>query len=1291
MAAGKNYNLKLIVNAVDNTKAVMKDVTSGLDRVGDAAVKNARSFTNMGTAITGSLAQSKQELVGVEQLVMGLGVALVSVGTTIGTFSRKAMFRGFIDEAGVFEHSMQRVQSVLQTNEKEFTALADKATELGAKTEYTASQVADGMKFLAMTGYNTREVVSTIAPMLDLAAASSMELAQAADYVTNIMMGFDLPAEQAVRATDVLSKTAASANTNIVELAEGMKFAAPVARMMGMSIEEASSILGVLADNGIKATLGGTALRRMLLKLADPSRGTQKTLQSLNVEVARNADGNVNLVETLERLKDAQASAGEMSNIFGLYAVSAAAAIQNNLTKVRDLTEANNNAAGSLDKMVDIMRTGLVPNIVKLRSAWNNLLIAMGTPFIGIATKLVKYITDIISAISDWAKENPTLSAAVTIIIGVLSGFLVALGSMIMILAQVAQALGSAFLMMNLYSVATGKAGLSLNDLLGKVRGYLGGLREATVATKEIAATTERNISTMKRWSMSIDEARIKLSKIPTYLPTTSMQKFGDVLAGGVVYTGISALSGGINSLDDGLSAFIQGSLFTAIYYLATSLPKALSWLASYINQKVIKAVLGMGGAFSLLGAAVRLVGRALLFLVSNVWGILIVGALAWIKVIYQVATAWNDLKDVAAGAAHSIADSSRMMREALEEGYNPPVGDYVREVKAVDALGLSLDELKKKRAEETKALKYHAGEYTKLLQEGGDTERSKKNLDIVKQNLKVYRDRSMEILKQKGLLNTLGDSLESVAGFEKALALEGEKGASALTKAFSRMEKDIKKSTKETADSSKDLEKQWIKALGNIKEDLKSSETTFTAFTGKLNTDLVQLEQKFTGPFENIGKLIEAFAKRGKTLEEWENLRENIERFGEQAATSVKAFVDNAKQNLDKLQSELTRISQEIKRVSQEANEARYQDEKRVGEAITSIRRRGMTDEQKYYDIRQSVEDKLAKASQLAATNEEANIKRAQQLRRDAISEAQQLSEVKNKDQTIISQTQANEEAVRLIKQAQVDLAATTTQWEQIKTKELEKQRDSLKEQIMTLTEIQGRAQELANFLQQQVKMNLDTTDANIAIGDFKETAKEVKSTLKLDTKQAEKQLAELGKKGQKVNIGDMPVGMASGGTVPGIGLGDKIPAMLTPGEFVMPLAAVRHYGLAVMEALRSKALGFQRFASGGLADTKRLSPAIVDRLMFLMNDSLDKARQWAQQQQTGLAYAASYGQAAIQRGGAARQGGESIPTQLFQSLSDAIQKNNHLVDKGITLNIVVHKDGSVSFSEAGNVDMFG
>ena len=136
-----------------------------------------------------------------------------------------------------FEQSMANVQAVSGATKAEFAALTDVAKTMGATTVFTARESAQALGFMSMAGLEAAQSIKALPSVLDLAAAGNLELADAADIVTNVMAGYGIAADDVSKATDVLVTGFTSANTDLQQLGEAFKLAGPVAKAAGLALK----------------------------------------------------------------------------------------------------------------------------------------------------------------------------------------------------------------------------------------------------------------------------------------------------------------------------------------------------------------------------------------------------------------------------------------------------------------------------------------------------------------------------------------------------------------------------------------------------------------------------------------------------------------------------------------------------------------------------------------------------------------------------------------------------------------------------------------------------------------------------------------------------------------------------------------------------------------------------------------------------------------------------------------------------------------------------------------------
>ncbi|UFK26771.1 tail tape measure protein [Roseobacter phage RDJL6] len=337
-----DFRIRVVVDPSGANRGT-RQVESSLNRVGDAATR-------------------VQRLIGRAFAFVGLGVGLNSVIRTLANF----------------EQQMSTVRAITGATESQFRSLRAEAQRLGSTTRFSASEAAEGMQFLARAGFDVNEVLTSIEDTLLLAQAGALDLGSAADIASNILTGFRLNAAEAGRVVDVLALASNSANTNVFQLGEAMKFVAPVAAGLGVSVEEAAAAISALSDAGLQGSLAGTGLRRVLAELESPANKTLEILNGLGVSAEEVRVSQVGLTAALIKLRDAGVDTGLALEIFGDRGGPAFEVLSNAIPRVEQLTDSLNNADGTARRIAEVMDDNLNGALLSVKSATEGLILAIG-------------------------------------------------------------------------------------------------------------------------------------------------------------------------------------------------------------------------------------------------------------------------------------------------------------------------------------------------------------------------------------------------------------------------------------------------------------------------------------------------------------------------------------------------------------------------------------------------------------------------------------------------------------------------------------------------------------------------------------------------------------------------------------------------------------------------------------------------------------------------------------------------------------------------------------------------
>jgi TP901 family phage tail tape measure protein len=396
--------------AVERVQNSVVKVVSPLKRLGPIAV---RTFSMMRTGASRVTSGFSKMTSGLMSMVFALGVFTLALGAGAKV-------------AADFEQQMSTVKSVTDFTGASFVQLEAKAKELGATTAFTATEAAGGMELLGRAGFTAGEQLVATGNVLNLAAADSIELSQAADVTAQVLRGMGLAATESGRVVDVLAATSANANTNVIALGESFKMAASTAVQMDIPIEETAAILGTMSDAGLRGTMAGTAFSNMMLKLSKPSKRAGKLMKDLGVHVKGFRDETTGVmkvdfpgtIETiaqgLMKIENPLERAGAAAEIFGIRGQKAANAfVVKGAEGLSQLTEKLEEAAGTAKAMAEMRLDNFNGQITLLTSAIQGFAIELFTGALGPITDLLK--NEIIPAVSNLAQAFQKVNAATSI------------------------------------------------------------------------------------------------------------------------------------------------------------------------------------------------------------------------------------------------------------------------------------------------------------------------------------------------------------------------------------------------------------------------------------------------------------------------------------------------------------------------------------------------------------------------------------------------------------------------------------------------------------------------------------------------------------------------------------------------------------------------------------------------------------------------------------------------------------------------------------------------------------
>ena len=387
--AGKNAakQYEITTRAISNKSKELRNLNKNL--------KNTTSENKKVTKSSNGLAK---------QFVKG-AAAIGIIVTAFRTVSR--VISSVVSTFTEFEFVMAKVNAISGATETEFKALSDSAQELGRTTFFTAEQVGQLQLNFSKLGFSAKEIMAAQEATLSLATATGSDLARSATVAASAVRGFGLEASETQRVVDVMAVAFATSALDIEKWQTSMSKVAPIAKSSGFSIEDTAAIMAKLSDAGIEASIAGTSLRNILLKMQDPSSDLSKsfgtTIHSLD--------------ELIPAMREFVLEGGSMADVMGVVDLRQAAAFELMLASAGVLTDYRNKlkeSTGEAKRMADMIGNTLQGSFLKFKSALQGLSIAVMQDF----SDGLKKATDRLTAFGTFLSDNST---TITRVIKVLS------------------------------------------------------------------------------------------------------------------------------------------------------------------------------------------------------------------------------------------------------------------------------------------------------------------------------------------------------------------------------------------------------------------------------------------------------------------------------------------------------------------------------------------------------------------------------------------------------------------------------------------------------------------------------------------------------------------------------------------------------------------------------------------------------------------------------------------------------------------------------------------------------
>ena len=387
-----------------------------------------------------------------------------------------------------FESEMSKVKAVSGATAEQLKMLTANAKQLGSTTVFTARDVASLQVEFAKLGFTASEIDKVTESTLYLAQASGSDLARAAEVAGATLRGFGLDAEETGRVTDVMALSFASSALDMEAFAESMKYVAPIANAAGIGIEETTAMLELLANAGIKGSMAGTAMKKIIGELGSTSEGVAGAIKKLAKEGIQ--------------LADAKDEVGERAQ-------AALLVLANGIDTVDGLTDALLNSSGAAKTMGQEMTDNTAGAFKILKSAIEGAQIELGENiaknkiFKGILESLTKTlgkITDHIKGMTDAEQFNAVALAGIVAVVPLVIS---AIGSLTLAFGTLTAAMGPVAIAIAAVAGAYALIRKSVNETDKAIKNALlnENTKESTKLLEDQLAVVQKSLANSMKWA----------------------------------------------------------------------------------------------------------------------------------------------------------------------------------------------------------------------------------------------------------------------------------------------------------------------------------------------------------------------------------------------------------------------------------------------------------------------------------------------------------------------------------------------------------------------------------------------------------------------------------------------------------------------------------------------------------------------------------------------------------------------------------------------------------------------
>lgn len=401
------------------------------------------NFTNNLNVATNEIDQARKKFDGLTKV--GQTMTTIGKGLTAGiTVPVALMGKQVIETGAKFDTAMSKVKALSGANQQQFEQLSAKAREMGASTQFSATECADALGYMALAGWDTQQSIAGLPGILNLASASQMDLGEASDMVTDYLTAFGMEASDTEQFVDMLAYAQANSNTTTQQLGEAFKNCASNVHSFGMSAQETTAFLSELANQGLKGSEAGTTLSAMTRDITQKMENGAIQIGNTSVKV-QDANGNfrsmTDIMTDVSKATDGMGTAQKNASLMSTFTADSIKGVNMILNSgtdsLKDYEKELDNSSGSAQKMADTMNDNLEGDIKKFKSALEECALQIHDKVFPAFRGIVQWATKLVTAFSKLPAPVMQFIVKLALILATIGPILLIFGKLISSIQQI--------------------------------------------------------------------------------------------------------------------------------------------------------------------------------------------------------------------------------------------------------------------------------------------------------------------------------------------------------------------------------------------------------------------------------------------------------------------------------------------------------------------------------------------------------------------------------------------------------------------------------------------------------------------------------------------------------------------------------------------------------------------------------------------------------------------------------------------------------------------------------------